>query len=169
MLHYQSITIPVQLQSIWDEVLSKNLHLLFWKVYKSYNVFFVFTKVNLQVIFLLSGTTRSHATTILSQIEIFCWIQAGRSCETSQWVYQSVHCFSQNLFISDFFRKLIIQKCHKLKAFSSAIKSFIHGHPPAAQKYFLIYPMNFDYCQQTKEKKKSTVINNFCFLVLDYL
>ena len=34
--------------------------------------------------------------------------------------------------------------------------------------------MNFDYCQQTKEKiinkrKHSTEINNFHFLVLDYL
>ena len=35
--------------------------------------------------------------------------------------------------------------------------------------------MNFDYCLQTKEKKQktikkhSTVVNNFYFLVLDYL
>ena len=30
--------------------------------------------------------------------------------------------------------------------------------------------MNFDYCQQMKEEKKhSTAINNFYFLVLDYL
>ena len=33
------------------------------------------------------------------------------------------------------------------------IKSFASGHPPESQKYFLIYPMNFDYCQQKKKKK----------------
>ena len=48
------------------------------------------------------------------------------------------------------------------------------GHPPASQKYFLISCVNIDYCQQTKEKNKTTkkhsaVINNFYFLVLDYL
>ena len=29
--------------------------------------------------------------------------------------------------------------------------------------------MNFDYCLQIKEKKESTVINTFYFLVLNYL
>ena len=62
-------------------------------------------------------------------------------------------------------------QCYK----ATHIKSFVHDHPPASQKYFLIYYMNFDYCMQTKEKKTkgtkkhSTVINNFYFLVLDYL
>ena len=37
---------------------------------------------------------------------------------------------------------------------ASHIKSFVHGHPPASWKYFLIYRMNLDYCQQTKEKKQ---------------
>ena len=50
---------------------------------------------------------------------------------------------------------------------ASHIKSFVHGHPPASQKYFLFYRMKFGYCLQTKEKK--TLINNFYFLVLDYL
>ena len=55
------------------------------------------------------------------------------------------------------------------------IKSFVHGHLPTSQKYFLIYRTNFDYCLQTKEKNQSNkntfnwVIHNFHFLVLDYL
>ena len=58
---------------------------------------------------------------------------------------------------------------------ASHIKSFVHGHPHASQKHFLIDNMNFDYCLQKKKKKTktktkhSTVINNFYFLVLDYL
>ena len=44
---------------------------------------------------------------------------------------------------------------------------------PTLRNYFLIYHMNFDYCLQTKEKNKnkkhSTVMSNFYFLVLDWL
>ena len=66
----------------------------------------------------------------------------------------------------------------KIFFFSSQIKashskSFVHGHPPASQKYFLIYHTNFVYCLQTKEKNKNkkkhqTVINVY-FFVVDYL
>ena len=38
---------------------------------------------------------------------------------------------------------------------ASQIKSFIHGHPPTSQKYFLINSMNFEYYLQTKEKNKN--------------
>ena len=55
---------------------------------------------------------------------------------------------------------------------ASHIKSLVHGHLPTSWKYFLIYCMNLDYCQQTKEKKNKnkkkhlTVTNDFYFLVL---
>ena len=34
------------------------------------------------------------------------------------------------------------------------MKYFAYGQLLASQKYFLIYYMNFDYCQQTKWKNK---------------
>ena len=49
-----------------------------------------------------------------------------------------------------------------------------NGHPTTSRKYALIYGMNFDYCLQTKEKKKNKnkkifSCDIFYFLVLDFL
>ena len=71
----------------------------------------------------------------------------------------------------------MLESLAKLSDILGHIKSFVHGHPHASQKYFLIYTMNFDYSLQTIKtktkaktiKKHSTVINKFYFLVLDYL
>ena len=93
----------------------------------------------------------------------------------TNWFYENVMvlnskkcrfiCTGKDLENETFTFEGACQACH--------IKSFIHGHLPESQKYFLIYHMNFDYCLQTKEKKKqikqhSTMMNNY-FLVLDYL
>ena len=43
---------------------------------------------------------------------------------------------------------------------ASHIKSLVHGHLPTSWKYFLIYCMNLDYCQQTKEKKNKNKKKN---------
>ena len=38
----------------------------------------------------------------------------------------------------------IFKAFHQREHKASHIKSFVHGHPPASRKYFLIYRMNFD-------------------------
>ena len=52
--------------------------------------------------------------------------------------------------------KLLIPPNRKaINCKATHIKSFVHGQPPASQKYFLILCMNFD-CLQMKEKNKNS-------------
>ena len=40
-----------------------------------------------------------------------------------------------------------------------------NGHPTTSRKYALIYGMNFDYCLQTKEKKKKTKTKKYSAVI----